>query len=93
MGTLVIIALSTLILCVSSVAWFLISWNRMKNEAAELSTQIEHEMTVSEFNSLIEERESAARAPLENKIMDLESRLSEQDQEVQDSKESREPLR
>jgi len=64
----------------------------MKNEVAELSPQIEQKMSVSEFNSLIENRESAARAPLENKITELESRLSKQDEEGQGSKESREPL-
>lgn len=94
MSIAVIILILAMIACVCTGAcvWFLKRSKRMKNEAAELSPHIEHEMSVSEFNSLIEDRESAARAPLENKITELESRLSEQDEEGQGSKESREPL-
>ncbi|MFT4605048.1 MAG: hypothetical protein ACI9W4_001787 [Rhodothermales bacterium] len=52
--------------------------------------EIENEMTVSEFNALIEERESAARAPLESRIADLESRLNEESQDVRHPQQSRE---
>ncbi len=91
--TVIILVLAVLVcVCSGACVWFLKRWKRMKNEVAELSPQIEQEMSVSEFNSLIENRESAARAPLENKITELESRLSKQDEEGQGSKESREPL-
>ena len=49
--------------------------------------QVEHEMTVSEFNQLIDEHESAAKAPLVSRIGELESSLRDQEQEVQALKE------
>ena len=80
------------VVCTSFVGggWLLRRWIRTKNEATELLPEIEQEMTVSEFDSLVEDRESAARAPLESKITELESRLSEHDQEAQGPKDSRE---
>ena len=91
----VIILILAVVVCTSCVGgvWLLRRWIRTKNEATELLPEIEQEMTVSEFNSLVEDRGSAARAPLENKITELESRLSEHDQEAQGPKDSREPQR
>lgn len=91
----VMILILATIVCTSCVGgvWLLRRWIRTKNEATELLPEIEQEMTVSEFNSLVEERELAARAPLEDKIVELESRLSEHDQEIPSPKGGREPLR
>ena len=95
MSIAVIILILAMTLCSSCVGavWLLRRWNRAKNEATELLPEVEHEMTVSEFNNLIEDRESAARAPLEDKIVELESRLSEHDEEIQGPKDGREPHR
>ncbi len=95
MSIAVLILLFALIVCTTCVGgvWLLRRWNRSKNEATELLPEIERELTVSEFNTLIEDRESAARAPLEDKIEELESRLSEHDQEKQGPRDGREPHR
>ncbi len=95
MSISVLILLFALIVCTTCVGgvWLLRRWNRSRNEVMELLPEIEQEMTVSEFNSLIEDRESAARAPLEDKIEELESRLSENDREIQRPKDGREPHR
>lgn len=66
--------------------------NERNVESAPMQ-EIENEMTVSEFNALIEERESAARAPLESRIADLESRLNEESQDVPHPQQSRERTR
>jgi|GEM_PF-3077944 hypothetical protein len=89
---ILILALIVFTSCLGGM-WLLRRWIRTKNEATELLPEIEQEMTVSELNSLIEDRELAARAPLEDKIVELEVRLSEHDQEIQGPKGGREPHR
>ena len=73
--------------------WILNRFGLLGENSKEPTREIEQEMTVSEFDALIEERELAAKAPLEDKIAELESRLSEQDHDDQGSKDSRSSTR
>ena len=86
--SLAVILTITLSISLGLSAWILHRLGLWGSDSAEPPLEIEQEMTVSEFNTLIEERESAARAPLENKIIALEGRLSEKDQEAQGPNES-----
>ena len=65
---------------------------RRKTESDGLPPHVEREMTVSEFNQLIEEREPAAKAPLVSRIGELEKRLQDGEQEVQALKAERKKL-
>jgi hypothetical protein len=69
--------------------WILKRLEQNRKDSAKPTPEIEQEMTVSEFNTLIEDRESAARVPLENKIIELESRLSEKTQGAEGSEDRR----
>jgi len=64
-------------------------WGQRRKDAPGPPREIEQEMTVSEFNALIEERELAARAPLESQIAELKNRLNEKDQDVPDLQKSK----
>ena len=80
-----ILALGIVLLTIYTFRFFAGSMSQ-KNESEHPPAQIEAEITVSEFNEILQEHEMAAKAPLENRISELESTLQAREQELQQLK-------